>query len=271
MNLNEKEKKLDDFFKAAEKIAVAFSAGVDSTFLLEKAQKILGENVLALTVRSAVVPAREIAEAVVFCKERGIEHEIVDIDETKIEGFSDNPKDRCYLCKRAIFSTLKEVAGKKGFSIVCEGTNADDTGDYRPGMRAIEELGIKSPLKDCGITKAEIRAFSKEMGLKTHDKPSSACLASRIAYGEKITKEKLSAIEKAESFLHEKGFSQVRVRVHGDLARVEILPEDFERFDGAMRFETAKTLKALGFKYVALDMTGYETGSMNKAIEKNGK
>ncbi|MBO7369114.1 MAG: ATP-dependent sacrificial sulfur transferase LarE [Clostridia bacterium] len=266
MDKSSKKTLLENYIKEKKRVAVAFSSGVDSTFLLKVAHDVLKENAIALTVRSNAYPARETAEAKAFCESEGIEQIIVDIDEMKIEGFSDNPKNRCYLCKRAMFSKLKIIASERGFCHILEGTNADDTGDYRPGLKAIEELNILSPLKDLGFTKAEIRELSKEMGLSTFDKPSYACLASRFTYGEKITEKKLSAVESAEEFLRDMGFLQVRVRVHGELARVEILPEDFARFTDKIRVATAEKLFSLGFKFVTLDLVGYKTGSMNKTI-----
>ena len=266
VNAAEKKKKLKEYFLEKKRVAIAFSAGVDSTFLLAFCRSVLKENVLALTVRSCVFPQSETESAIAFCAERGIEQIVVDMDNLAIEGFSDNPKDRCYLCKRAVFITLKDIAKEKGFLYLCEGTNFDDVGDYRPGMRAVEELGIESPLKIVGLTKSEIREISKEMGLKTYDKPSAACLASRFSCGEKITKEKLAAVGEAERFLKEKGFSQVRVRVHGDLARVEILPEEFSKFSEETRLSVAEKLYSLGFIYASLDLSGYKTGNMNKTI-----
>lgn len=266
MNTADKKRKLEEYFIEKKRVAVAFSAGVDSSFLLAAAHSVLKENVLALTVRSCVFPQEETQSAVDFCLERGIEQIVVDMDNLAIEGFSDNPKDRCYLCKRAVFVTLRSLAREKGFSVLCEGTNADDIGDFRPGMRAVEELGVESPLKDAGLTKKEIRDLSEEAGLSSFNKPSAACLASRFSYGEKITKEKLAAVGEAERFLRAKGFSQVRVRVHGDLARVEILPEDFKKFTEKVRLCVAEKLYLLGFKYASLDMSGYKTGNMNKTI-----
>lgn len=248
-----------------ERAAVAFSGGVDSVFLLKAAQEALGEQVLAVTVHLASFPEREKQEAAAFCRQEGIRHVVCTVDEFQIEGFAQNPKNRCYLCKKKLMGEILKAAREHGISDVLEGSNLDDTGDYRPGMQAVRELGLKSPLKEANLTKAEIRMLSREMGLATWDKPSFACLASRFVYGETITREKLRMTEKAEQRLMDLGFRQVRVRMHGEMARIEILPPDFEKmYQNDVREEISAYLKQLGFRYVTLDLEGYRTGSMNE-------
>ena len=258
--------------------AVAFSAGVDSTFLLRVAHEELGGRAMAVTVRSRTFPACELDEAVAFCRVEGVRHEIVDVCELEIPGFAENPPDRCYLCKKAIFGRIVAVAQANGLAAVLEGSNMDDDGDYRPGRRAIRELGrdgarpsqvyVASPLHDAGFTKAEIRALSKKMGLPTADKPSFACLASRFPYGERITAAGLERVERAEQWLLDAGLglAQLRVRAHGDMARIEVLPCDIPRV-AARADEIAAAFKGMGFAYVALDLQGYRTGSMNETLD----
>ncbi len=268
--------------------AVAFSSGVDSTFLLRVAHEELGERVVAVTVRSRTFPKRELNEAVAFCRAEGVRHEIIDACEQDIPGFAENPPDRCYHCKKELFGKLIAFAQSNGLAAVLEGSNMDDDGDYRPGLRAIRELGrdgarpyqvyVASPLHDAGLTKAEIRELSKKMGLSTADKPSFACLASRFPYGEHITAEGLARVERAEQWLMDlnlgrdearspNDLSQLRVRSHGDMARIEVSPEAISHV-AAHAAEIAAALKSFGFAYVALDLQGYRTGSMNEILTK---
>lgn len=267
--LQRKLKKLQGLLKSYGRVAIAFSAGVDSTFLLKVARDCLGEEqVLALTVRSIFVPARDIQEAQAFCRSEGIRHQLVDADPLLDDDVRKNPPQRCYFCKRLIFSRLRELAGAEHIVHLLDGTNVDDLQDYRPGHKALAELGVLSPLQEAGLTKADIRALSAALQLKTAGKPSAACLASRIPYGENLTEAKLRRVADAEEFLHSEGFVQLRVRSHGDLARLELLPQDMERFmaDGVYG-KAARRLKALGFAYVALDLEGYRTGSLNQMLK----
>jgi uncharacterized protein len=263
----EKKRKLAAYLDELESVAVAFSGGVDSTFLLKMAHDALGDRALAVTARSSSFPERELNEAIAFCEREGIRHVLVESEELRIEGFADNPTDRCYLCKTELMTHLREIARAQNVKHVVEGSNMDDVGDYRPGLKAIAELEIKSPLRHAHLTKAEIRLLSKELGLATWDKPSFACLASRIPYGDKITEERLRMIDRAEQFLLDMGLKQVRVRLHGKLARIETDGAGMERLMKTEARESVyRTLKAYGFSYVSLDLRGYRTGSMNETL-----
>ena len=250
-------------------IAVAFSSGVDSTFLLKVAHEELGARVIAVTARSHSFPKREQDEAAAFCAREGIRQVVVESEELSIPGFRQNPPNRCYLCKKELFTKILEIARAEGLSAVAEGSNRDDLGDYRPGLQAVRELGIRSPLREAGLTKEEIRALSKRMGLPTWNKPSFACLASRFPYGEEITVERLTRVECAEQYLLDLGFGQVRVRSHGNLARIELCAADFPKAV-EQREKIHAALKGFGFAYVALDLLGYRTGSMNEGLPEAG-
>lgn len=266
---NIKYKSLINYLKELGSVVVAFSGGVDSTFVSKAAKEALGDKALALTVVAPYIPKWEIEEAKIAAKEIGIRHELLNVP-VIIDEIKFNPSDRCYLCKTAVFTKIKERAAKEGFKYVIDGTNADDTKDYRPGLRALKELHIKSPLLENGIVKAEVRAFSKELGLKTWDKPSYACLLSRIPYDEEIKTEELDRIEKAEKYLIDLGFRAVRVRSHKDLARIEVPKEHIVKLFNDNLFGTvAKQLKEFGFKYVTLDLEGYRTGSLNEVLKLN--
>lgn len=246
-------------------LAVAFSGGVDSAFLLKTAHDVLGNQVLAVTIRASVFPARETDEAATLCKAYGIRQIIRVVDPLKIEGFAQNPKNRCYLCKRHLMQMILAVAKEQQAAFVAEGSNRDDEGDYRPGHQAVKELGILSPLREAGLWKAEIRELSAQMGLATWDKPSYACLASRFVYGERITPQKLAMVEQAEQLLLDLGFHQMRVRIHGNMARIEVLPEDFDRMmQETVRRQILEGFRVYGFTYVAMDLQGYRMGSMNE-------
>lgn len=264
-DIRNKEAALTERIKAAGKMAVAFSGGVDSTYLAYKAHEVLGDNAIAVTIRSQVLIEEDFRWTVDFCRDNGIKQVVVDCDVFDSEQFENNPPDRCYYCKKMDFNAIQKAAEEYGITIVADGSNVDDTGDYRPGMRAMAELGIVSPLKEAGLTKNDIRQLSKEAGLPTWDKPAAACLASRFAYGEKITTEGLIRVANAEKFIKDLGFRGIRVRVHGNLARIEVAPEDKGRFLLNADEVTSK-LKELGFSYVTMDLKGYRTGSMNEVL-----
>ena len=262
---DELKKMLKDFGSAA----VAFSSGVDSTFLLYAAKEALGDKVIAISAKSCSFPERELNEAKAFCEAHKICHIIFESEELEIEGFSENPVNRCYICKHELFEKIIKIAENEGISVILEGSNLDDNGDYRPGLQAVAELGIKSPLRSVGFTKEDIRALSKYLNLPTWEKPSFACLASRFVYGETITKEKLAMVDKAEQMLLDLGFRQVRVRIHGTMARIEVLPDEFEKLiSDEVRNQITASFKSFGFTYVTMDLTGYRTGSMNEVIKK---
>ena len=246
---------------------MAFSGGVDSTFLLKAAKEALGDNVKAVTIMSPYIPKWEIAEAKELVKELGVKHEI--IEAPIIDSIKFNPEDRCYLCKTAVFNMIIAVAKEQGYNYVIDGTNFDDISDYRPGLKALQELEVKSPLLECKLTKAEIREFSKELNLKTWDKPSYACLLTRIPYGNELKVEDFEKIEKAERFMMSIGFRAIRVRCHGDLARVEVNRNDRSKlFDEELLDTIANKIKECGFKYVTLDLQGYRVGSFNETMIK---
>lgn len=259
---------LREYLKSLESVAVAFSSGVDSTFLLKTAKDTLGDNVIAVTARSCSFPGRELNEALEFCKKEGIRHFVCESEELSIDGFAQNPKNRCYLCKKELFRKIQKIADENGIAAIAEGSNMDDMGDYRPGLTAVAELGIKSPLRHCNLTKADIRALSRYLNLPTWKKQSFACLSSRFVYGETITEEKLGMVDKAEQLLLDMGFHQVRVRIHGMMARIEIDPSEFAMLmEENNRMKITGEFKKYGFTYVSLDLMGYRTGSMNEVLQ----
>ncbi len=266
----EAESKLDilkNNLKQMERVAVAYSGGVDSTFLLKVAHDVMGDKAIAVTTCSAVHPEREFREAADFVQKAGIRHIVISSEELDIAGFADNPPNRCYYCKRELLTKTLEVAHSNNIQHVVEGSNADDTGDYRPGMQAVRELGVKSPLLEAGLGKEEIRILSKKMDLPTWNKPALACLASRFPYGQKITGDKLRVVDQAEQFLLDLGFRQVRVRHHGDVARIEVAATERDRFfNTGLLDRIYEKFKQLGFMYTSLDLKGYRTGSMNEVI-----
>lgn len=268
MTIHDKYRVLQENLKALGSVAVAFSSGVDSTFLLKVAQEALGDKVIAVTASSCSFPKRELEEAKAFCEKNGIRQIIVESEELDIDGFRQNPKNRCYLCKHELFEKIWEIAKENGMNAVAEGSNMDDNGDYRPGLIAVKELGVSSPLRQAELSKAEIRELSKEMGLPTWDKQSFACLSSRFVYGETINEKKLGMVDKAEQLLLDMGFHQVRVRIHGNIARIEVLPGEIAKIvEEKNRMKIASKLKEYGFDYVTLDLLGYRTGSMNETLE----
>ncbi|HRR91246.1 MAG TPA: ATP-dependent sacrificial sulfur transferase LarE [bacterium] len=266
MAKNEKLERLEGYLANLEKLAVAFSGGVDSTFLLKVAHMILGDNVVAITVNGAIHPGWEIESSKEIASRIGVRQILLDMDIFKNENIVTNPPDRCYHCKMAIFSMIKKTAKGYGIDNVADGSNIDDAGDYRPGMRALKELGILSPLRDAGLGKEEIRILSKELGLPTWDKPALSCLATRIPYNTRITEETLSMIEAGEDFLRGLGFSQIRLRHLGNLAKIEVPPEDMMRLLG-LREMVVKKLREIGYTYITMDMEGYNMGSMNRTIK----
>ena len=270
--LLEKYGKLQEYFKSLQSTAVAFSSGVDSTFLLYAAHEALGNNVIAVTAASLSFPDRELKEAYEYCEKAGVRHFVVRTDELSNEAYAQNPPNRCYICKHELFAKILQTAEEQGVKEVCEGSNLDDNGDYRPGLKAIAELHVKSPLREVGFTKREIRELSEYFHIPTWNKQSFACLATRIPYGDRITEEKLKRVGKAEQLLLDMGFNQLRVRIHGDLARIELMPEDFSRFmEEDIRLKVYEEFKKYGFNYVSLDIRGYRTGSMNETLRLDSK
>ena len=272
--LHEKQSSLIAYLRGLGKTAIAFSGGVDSTFLLKTAYDALGDDVLAIIGKTVSVPNREYLEAVSFCRSLGVQHTVIGIDQMSIEGFADNPPERCYLCKKALFAAFLKEAASRGFSFVAEGSNMDDLGDYRPGLKALSELGIRSPLREADLTKADVRALSRELDLPTWNKPSFACLATRIPCGEEITEEKLYMVEEAEECLFDLGFTQVRVRHHGEIARIEVVKEEMTKLlEPDVAMIVTGRLREIGFRYITVDLDGYRTGSTNPkgTIEEENK
>ena len=269
MDINEKFEKLKNYLSSLESVVVAFSSGVDSTFLLKTAHDVLGDKVIAVTAESCSFPKRELNEAKLFCQKEGIKHIVVESEELEIDGFCKNPVNRCYLCKKELFEKITEIAKENNIKNIVEGSNIDDNGDYRPGLQAVSELNIKSPLRYAELNKNEIRELSKKLELNTWDKQSFACLSSRFVYGEEITKEKLSMVDKAEQLLLDLGFHQLRVRIHGTIARIEVLPDEFPKLiEEKNKLKIVTEFEKYGFTYISMDLKGYRTGSMNETLKK---
>jgi len=272
MELDLKFQKLKDNLRDLGSVAIAYSGGVDSTFLLKVAADVLGNSVIAITAKSSTYPEREFKEAVKYIEGIGAKHIVIISEELEIEGFAKNPVNRCYYCKKELFSKIRKVADDNNINAVLDGSNVDDVSDFRPGMKAARELEVISPLKNAGFTKNDIRELSKRLGVPTWNKPAFACLSSRFPYGNEITVEKLSMVERAEQFLLDLGFRQIRVRHHEDIARVEVNAEERDKFfDINIMDKVGNELKSIGFKYVTLDLLGYRTGSMNEVLSETEK
>ncbi|MEZ0536931.1 ATP-dependent sacrificial sulfur transferase LarE [Caldicellulosiruptoraceae bacterium PP1] len=260
----EKIEKLKEIIKNYKSVLIAFSGGVDSTFLLKVAHDVLQDKCIGVLAKSKLIPQFEAQDAINLSNDMGVKLLIVERDIYSNKDFLKNDKDRCYYCKKTLLTKLKELAAKYNLNVIAEGSNVDDTKDYRPGMRALSEEGIKSPLMEAGLTKEEIRFLSKYLNLPTYNKPSYACLVTRIPYGEEINDTKLEMIDKAEEVLRRYGLKQLRLRHHGEIARIEVAPSERRIFfDENLMDEISDEIKSLGFKFVALELSGYKTGSMN--------
>lgn len=269
----DKLNKLRSILRSYGSALIAFSGGVDSTFLLKVAVDALGKkNVAAATAKSETYPKEELEESKKLARLIGVRQIIFSTSEIDMPVYKKNTPDRCYFCKSELFSKLKQIAKSKGMKIVCDGSNRDDRKDYRPGSRAVKKLGVRSPLDEAGFTKSDIRKFSRKLGLSTWNKPSFACLASRFPYGETITERKLRLVGEGERVLRRLGFGQIRLRYHGNIARIEVPKDEIRRFAGPkIRAEVIKSVRSLGFPYVTLDLEGYRTGSMNEVLKNSCK
>lgn len=266
--VDKKLEHLKAILQEMDRVLVAYSGGVDSTFLMKIAHDTLGNNALAVLASSETYPSSEVEDAISLARESGFPLVNVHTEELHNESFARNAPDRCYHCKSELIRKLQDVARERGMSVVVHGANADDVRDYRPGAKAAAELGARAPLQEVGLTKDEIRALSKRFGLPTWDKPSYACLASRFPYGTSITKDALVRIDKAEEFLREIGFRQIRVRHYGDTARIEVEPQDIPRIASEqVRAEIVQRLRELGYLYITVDLEGYRMGSMNAVLQ----
>lgn len=268
MDRDEKFERLKRLLEQAQSVLIAFSGGVDSTFLLRVARDVLGpDQVIALTATSPTYPQYEFEQSTKLAASLGVRQIIVESNELKIEGFAQNPPDRCYHCKRELFKLCQDEALRRGFQVILDGSNTDDLGDYRPGRRAAEELQVRSLLIEAGLGKDDIRALSRALGLETWDKQPFACLSSRFPYGVEITAERLQMVDKCETLLRERGFHTYRVRFHDQIARIELAEEDISRLlDPGLRRDIVTRFKAAGFHYITLDLQGYRSGSMNETL-----
>jgi uncharacterized protein len=266
--LKAKRERLLELLASYESCAVAFSGGLDSTVLAKAAQLALGEKAAAITGVSASLAAGELDDCRELARQIGIRHEVLDTDEISNPDYQRNTSDRCYHCKIELFRQVEKAARRLGLAVVADGSNRDDHGEHRPGLRAAREQKVRSPLAECELSKSELRQLAADWELSTWDKPATPCLSSRIAYGEKVTPERLAMIDQAERFLREHGFRPLRVRYHkGDLARIEVSPESIGKLvDPDFRRQVVEALKSAGFKYVSLDLEGFRSGSLNEVL-----
>ena len=271
-DIHQKLADLQAYLRSLGTVAVAFSGGVDSSLLLKVAHDTRGDGAFALTAETHTMPSEDKPATEEFCRREGIRQYILTYDELQIPGFAQNPTNRCYLCKTALFEHMAAIANEHGAAALVEGSNLDDEGDYRPGLRAVAEQGVKSPLRHAGLHKQDIRDLSRELGLPTWDKPAAACLSSRFPYWHQITEQKLAMVDAAENYLRSLGVGQVRVRIHDDLARIEVSQGDIDLLARAdVRAQVDQRLRELGFAYVTLDLAGFRSGSMNETLSEQDK